>query len=176
MKRRCANPDCNQEFSINENFQGLVSRDDFPDEKVRRYMCPYCGHIQGGGVLQARSGQGYTQGEYIDPNDEAHRGRLIAASVVEWRHPGRDQSHRCYVVSEFTSDSDNISGSLSIDRHGRIWIEARYGCRPDMASERDVREFRAVLESAALIEGFVNAIRGVIEPITIMQVQKEDES
>lgn len=176
MKRRCANPDCNQEFSINENFHDVVPRDDDPKKKIRQYKCPYCGSIQGGGILQTRSGQGYTFGEYLDPNDEVNRGRLIASSIVEWRHPGSDKSERHDILANFTSDNDNIRGAMGIDRHGRIWVEARYGCRPDMTSEADIREFRAILEPAALIEGFMNAIRGRIEPISLMQTHKEDET
>jgi len=45
-----------------------------------------------------------------------------------------------------------------------------------MTSEADIREFRAILEPAALIEGFMNAIRGRIEPISLMQTHKEDET
>lgn len=176
MKRRCTNPDCNQEFSINENFQGMVPSDNYPKQKIRQYKCPYCGQIQGGGILQTRSGQGYTPGEYLDSHDEENRGRLLASSIIEWRHPGSDQSEPCNVIAEFTSDNDNISGAMTIDRHGRIWIEARYGCRPDMTSESDIREFRAVLEPTALIEGFMNAIRGRIEPITLMHVKKDDKT
>jgi len=173
MKRRCVNPDCSQEFSINENFQRMTPRDDDLEQKVRQYRCPCCGRIQGGENLPTRSGQGYTPGDYVDPYDDANRARLIAASVIEWRHPGSDQSERRDIVREFTSDDDNISGSMGIDRHGRIWIEARYGCRPDRTPESDIREFRAVVEPTALIEGFMNAIRGQIEPILLMDHKKE---
>ena len=173
MKRRCVNPDCSQEFSINENFQRMTPRDDDLEQKVRQYRCPYCGHIQGGENLSTRSGLGYTPGDYVDPYDDANRARLIAASVIEWRHPGSDQSECRDIVREFTSDDDNISGSMGIDRHGRIWIEARYGCRPDRTPESDIREFRAVVEPTALIEGFMNAIRGQIEPVLLMDKKKE---
>lgn len=176
MKRRCANPDCGQEFSINEHFQCMVPRDDSPEQKMRQYRCPYCGRTQGGENLPTRSGQGYTAGDYVDPFEEANRGLLIAASVIEWRHPGSDQSRRRDIVREFTSDEDNISGSMGIDRHGRIWIEARYGCRPDITPGPDIREFRAVVEPNALIEGFMNAIRGQIEPVLLMDVNQGEET
>ena len=176
MKRRCINPDCIQEFSINQHFQRMVPRDDDLEQKVRQYRCPYCGSIQGGENLPTRSGQGYTPGDYVDPYDEVNRGSLIAASVIEWLHPGSDQSERRDIVREFTSDDDNISGSMGIDRHGRIWIEAQYGCRPDMTLESDIREFRAVVEPTALIEGFMNAIRGQIEPVLLMNINQEEKT